>query len=111
MPTASALRTVAKSGGMTGAMFGAGIEAVSSISDVLDGKKKVGDAVIDVGGAAAKGAINGSAAAAAGSTAAGLTGAALTTLGVTGGAAVFAPVAAGFVIATAVGSFISGLLD
>lgn len=111
MPSSTALATVAKSGGVTGAMFGAGIEAVSSIGDVLNGKKKVSDAVIDVGGAAAKGAINGSAAAAAGTTAAGVTGAALTTLGMTGGAMVFAPAVVGFGVAAAVGSFISGLFD
>lgn len=104
MPTMGALGNVAKSGGIAGAAFGAGIEAVSSISDVIDGKKDVGDAVIDVAGAGIKGGI----------TAAGVAGAAITAVAgtaATGFAVAAAPVAIGFVAATAVGSFVSSLFD
>ena len=109
-----ALGSVAKSGGIAGAAFGAGIEAVSSISDVIDGKKDVGDAVIDVAGAGIKGGITGAASAAAGSAAAGVAGAAITAVAgtaATGFAVAAAPVAIGFVAATAVGSFVSSLFD
>ena len=114
MPTMGALGNVAKSGGIAGAAFGAGIEAVSSISDVIDGKKDVGDAVIDVAGAGIKGGITGAASAAAGSAAAGVAGAAITAVAgtaATGFAVAAAPVAIGVVAATAVGSFVSSLFD
>ena len=77
MPTAAALRSAAKSGGVSGAVFGAGIEAVSSVIDVVDGKKDVDDAVIDIAGAGIKGGVTGAASAAAGSAAAGAAGAAV----------------------------------
>ena len=108
IPTASALGSVAKSGSMMGAAVGAGVEAVSSVIDVLDGKKSVGDAVIDVGGAAIKGGVTGAGSAAAGSLAAGATGAALATVGITCAAA---PIVAGFAVACGVGSFISSWFD
>ena len=123
MPTMSAIGSAARSGGMVGAAVGAGIEAISSIGDVIDGKKSVGDAVIDVGGAAVKGGITGSASSAAGVAAAGLAGTAVSAVTATGvGAAVAstavgavavaaAPVAVGFAAACAVGSFISSLFD
>lgn len=123
MPTAAALRSAAKSGGVSGAVFGAGIEAVSSVIDVVDGKKDVDDAVIDIAGAGIKGGVTGAASAAAGSAAAGAAGAAVaavtgTTVGgalaaTTVGAAtvVAAPVVIGFAAACAVGSFISDLFD
>lgn len=123
MPTLSGLSTAAKSGGVAGAAIGAGIEAISSTIDVLDGKKTVGDAVIDVGGAAAKGGITGAASAAAGSAVAGMTGAAISSAVGTGvGAAIVstgagaaavaaAPVVAGFAAACAIGSFVSSIFD
>ena len=39
IPTMKALGATAKSGGIAGAAFSAGIEAISSISDVVNGKK------------------------------------------------------------------------
>ncbi len=123
MPTMNALGSAARSGGMVGAAVGAGIEAISSIGDVIDGKKSVGDAVVDIGGAAVKGGITGSASSAAGVAAAGLAGTAVSAVTATGvGAAVAstavgavavaaAPVAVGFAAACAVGSFISSLFD
>lgn len=123
MPTMTALGTAARSGGVAGAAFGAGIEAVSSISDVLDGRKSVGDAAVDIAGAGVRGGITGAASGAAGSVAAGAAGtvisaAAGTTIGgaiaaTTGGALVVAaaPVAIGLGAACAVGSFVSWLFD
>ena len=123
MPTATALGAAARSGGVAGAAFGAGIEALSSISDVLDGQKSVGDAAIDIAGAGVKGGITGVASGAAGSVAAGAAGtvisaAAATSIGgtlaaTTGGALFFAvaPVAVGLGAACAIGSVISGLFD
>lgn len=127
MPSASALASVARSGGVVGAAVGAGVEAVSSLVDVANGKKSFGDAALDVGGAAVKGGVSGGAAAAAGSAAAGLTGSALTAaastaagsaaLSALGGTAVgaaavaFAPAVIGFGAACAVCSFISDLFD
>ena len=123
MPTASGLGQAAKAGGMAGAAIGASIEAVYSIKDVMDGKKDVSDAVIDIAGAGVKGGVTGAASAAAGSAAAGVTGAAIasvasTTVGAsiaatTVGAAtvVAAPVVIGFVAAMAVSSVVSSFFD
>ena len=123
IPTMNALGTAARSGGMAGAAIGAGIEAISSIGDVIDGKKDVGDAIIDVGGAAVNGGITGAGSSAAGVAAAGLTGSAVSAVAATGmGAAVTstaigamavtaAPVVVGFGVACAVGSFISSFFD
>ena len=123
MPTMSALTSAARSGGMAGAAVSAGIEAISSIGAVIDGEKDLGDAVIDVGGAAVKGGLTGAASSAAGVAAAGVAGGAVTAVVSTGvGAAVAgtavgavavaaAPVAVGFAAACAVGSFISSLFD
>lgn len=123
MPTLSGLSAAAKSGGVAGATFGAGIEAVSSTIDVINGKKSVSDAVIDVGGAAVKGGVTGAAAAAAGSAVAGLAGGAVSTaIGTSAGAVIAstgigaaavaaAPVVAGFAATCAVGGFISSFFD
>ena len=123
MPNLSGLGAAAKSGGVAGAVVGAGIEAVSSTIDVINGKKSVGDAVVDVGGAAVKGGVTGAAATAAGSAAAGLAGsavsaaigtsagAAIVGTGVGAAAAVAAPVVVGFAAACAVGNFISSFFD
>ena len=123
MPTMSALGAAARSGGAAGAAIGAGIEAISSIGDVIDGRKDFGDAVIDVGGAAVKGGITGAGSAMAGSAAAGLAGSAVSAAVATGagsaiagtaiGAAAVAaaPVAVGIAAACVVGSFISSIFD
>lgn len=123
MPTMSALGSAARSGGLAGAAIGAGIEAISSVSDVINGKKDIGDAMIDVGGAAVKGGITGAASSAAGVAAAGFAGSAVSAAVSTGiGAAVAgtvvgatavaaAPVAIGFAAACAVGKIFSSLFD
>ena len=123
MPTLNSVGAAAKSSGMAGAAVGAGIEAVSSIYDVLNGDKEVEDAVVDVAAAGVKGGVVGAASAAASSVAAGAAGTAITAAaGTTVGAAVAgtaigglavaaAPVAIGFGVACAVGSFLSDLFD
>lgn len=123
VPTIAELGSAARSGGVAGAAVGAGIEAVSSIIDVVDGKKDVGDAVIDIAGAGIKGGVTGAASAAAGSAAAGATGAAIAAAtstsiggaiaGTTIGAATVAaaPLVLGFGVAGAIGSFISSIFD
>lgn len=119
MPSVSAIGNAARSGGMVGAAVGAGIEAISSIGDVIDGKKSVGDAAVDVGAAAVKGGITGAAA----SAAAGAAGSAISAVAATGlgtaaagtaiGAAAIAaaPAVVAFGAACAVGGFISSLFD
>ena len=123
IPTPTALGSAAKAGAMAGAVVGAGTEAISSIGDVIDGKKDVDDAIIDIAGAGIKGGITGAASAAAGSAAAGAAGMAIasatgtavggalaaTTVGTA--AVAVAPVAVGFAAACAVGSVISWFFD
>ena len=118
MPSISALGSAARSGGLAGAAIGAGVEAVSSIVDVCNGRKKFEDAVVDVGSAAAKGGLTGAGSAVAGSFVSGVTGSAVSALASTGiGTAVAgtaagatalaaAPLVIGFGAAFAVGSFI-----
>ena len=70
-------------------MVSAGLEAVTSVVDVCEGRKSVGEAAGDVTVAAIKGGAIGAASAAVSSVAAGATGAALTSAAATGvGAAV-----------------------
>ena len=123
MPTMNALGSATRSGGMAGAAIGAGIEAITSISDVIDGKKDVGDAVIDVGAEAVKGGVTGATSSAAGVVATGVAGSAISTFAATGVdsaiastgigalAVAAAPVAVGVGVACAVGGFISSIFD
>ena len=123
MPTLGMVQTAAKSGGIAGAAFGAGIEAISSGIDYLDGKKDFDDVVIDVGAAAVKGGVTGAGSAAAGSIAAGLAGSAISTAAATsagtaiasttiGAATIIAgPVIIGAVTTVVVGSIISSFFD
>lgn len=120
VPTASALHMAGKSGGVAGAAIGAGVEAISSVKDVWDGNKTVGEAAGDVTVAAIKGGVTGYASSASGALAAGATSAALASTGIatavgagTVGAAaiVAAPAVVGLGVACAVGSFFSSLFD
>lgn len=123
MPSASALGSVARSGGLAGAAIGAGIEAVSSLVDVYNGRKNFEDAVVDVGAATAKGGLTGAGSAIAGSVASGATGVAVSALastsigtaiaGTAAGATAIAaaPVVIGLGIAVVAGSLISSLWD
>jgi hypothetical protein len=123
MPTTSMLGVAAKSGGAWGAAIGAGCEAVSSVVDVVNGKKEVSDAVVDVAAAGVKGGAIGAVSAVAGSAAAGVAGTATSVLVATsiGGAVAatgagalavaFAPVAIGFGAACLIGSAISSVFD
>lgn len=121
--TLSTISSAIKSGGATGAIFGAGFEAVSSAVDVFNGKKDIGDAVEDVAVAGIKGGITGATGAAASTVVAGAAGSAITEVtattaggalaATTAGAVVVAaaPVAIGFAAACAVCSFISDWFD
>lgn len=59
MPTISTLSSAAKAGGVTGAAVGAGMEAISSIGDWLEGDKSAGEAAADVAVAGVKGGVTG----------------------------------------------------
>lgn len=122
-PGGEALGMAAKSGGVSGAVLGAGIEAVCSAKDVFDGNKTVGEAAGDIAVAGIKGGVIGAASTMASTAAAGATGALVSTAAATtigsaiaattvGAAAVAAaPVVAGFAVACAVGSFFGGLFS
>ena len=118
MPGMSALGAAARSGGVMGAAFGAGIEAISSGIDVVNGEKDLSDAAVDVAAAGIKGGVTGAPAAMAGSAAAGAAGAAVTALtggaALTGAAAVAvtaAPIVVGLGAACLVGSVVSDIWD
>ena len=123
MPTLANLGNAAKAGGMAGAAISGGIEAVSSIYDVIEGNKEWDDAAIDIAAATAKGGVTGAGSAAAGSLAAGVAGTAATAIASTGiGSAIAgttcgalalgaAPVVASIGAAFLVGSAISSFFD
>lgn len=120
MPSLKGLHSAGKAGGVAGAAVGAGIEAISSISDVVNGKKSVGDAIGDVTAAGVRGGATGYASAVAGSAAAGATGGMIAASGIgaaVGGTAVgaacvaAAPLVAGFAASCAVANFVSDLWD
>lgn len=78
MPTISTMSSAARAGGVTGAAVGAGMEAISSIGDLLEGDKSAGEAAVDVAVAGVKGGVTGAVSGAIGSAAAGVTGSAIT---------------------------------
>ena len=77
MPTISTMSSAAKAGGVTGAAVGAGMEAISSIGDWMEGNKSAGEAVADVAVAGVKGGVTGAVSGVIGSAAAGATGSAI----------------------------------
>ncbi len=112
MPSAGTVGTVAKAGGVTGAVVSGGIEAMYAVGEVIRGKKDVADAAGDIVYASAKGGASGYAGAAAGTMAAGATTTAIVAMGVgTGLVAAIAPAVVGFGVACAAGSFVSDLFD
>ena len=120
MPSIKGLHAAGKAGGVAGAAFGAGVEAVCSIKDVVNGKKSVEDAVGDVAVAGVRGGATGYASAVAGSAAAGVTGGLIAASGIgaaVGGTAVgaacvtAAPLVAGFAASCVVANFVSDLWD
>ena len=120
MPTASAVGAAAKAGGVAGAAFGAGIEAISSIGSVISGEKDVVDAACDITYAGVKSGAAGAAGAAAGSVAGGVTGAVIAASGIgtglaTGGlaaaAVAAAPAVAAFGVACIAGSIVCDIFD
>lgn len=120
MPSIKGLHAAGKAGGVAGAAFGAGIEAICSLNDVVNGKKSIEDAVGDVAVAGVRGGATGYASAVAGSAAAGAAGGLLATSGIgaaVGGTAVgaacvtAAPLVAGFAASCVVANFVSDLWD
>ena len=119
MPTISTMSSAAKAGGVTGAAVGAGMEAISSIGDWLEGDKSAGEAAADVAVAGVKGGVTGAVSGVIGSAAAGATGSAIaaataTTVGsaVAGTAVGAAAIAAAPVVAAvAAPMVVFGLLD
>lgn len=117
IPTIHNIHVAGKAGGIAGATIGAGVEAISNVADVIDGKKSVEDAMIDVAAAGARGGVTGYASAAAGSVAAGATGSLIAASGIAatstiGAACVLgAPLVVGFAASCAVGSLVSDLFD
>ena len=118
MPTISTMSSAARAGGVTGAAVGAGMEAISSIGDWLEGDKSAGEAAADVAVAGVKGGVTGAVSGVMGSAAAGATGSAIaaataTTVGsaVAGTAVGAAAIAAALVVAAvAVPMVVFGLL-
>lgn len=120
MPSLKGLHSAGKAGGVAGAAVGAGIEAISSIGDVVNGKKSVEDAIGDVAAAGVRGGATGYASAVAGSAAAGATGGLLAASGIgaaVGGTAVgavcvtAAPIVAGFAASCFVADVVSDFFD
>lgn len=120
MPTAGAVRSAAKAGGVAGAAVAAGIEAVCSIGDVISGEKDLVDAACDIAYAGAKGGAAGYAGAAAGTVAAGYAGTAIVASGIGTGLAAgsaaaavvtFAPAVVGFGVAWAAGSLVCDVFE
>lgn len=111
IPSVGTVGTVAKAGGVTGAVVSGGIEALYSAGAVIRGKKDVVDAAGNIAYAGAKGGASGYAGAAAGTVAAGATSAVIVATIGTGLVATVASAVVGFGAACAVGSFVSDLFD
>ncbi len=123
MPTMSSIGAAAKAGGITGAVVGAGVEAITSAADLVKGRKNIKSTAVDVAKAGAKGGVIGASAAAVNGLTAGITGVAIGKLTATGiggaiaatgaGAVVLsaAPVVAGFGAACVAGGAISKLIN
>ena len=119
MPTISTMSSAAKAGGVTGAAVGAGMEAISSIGDWLEGDKSAGEAAADVAVAGVKGGVTGAVSGVIASAAADVAGSAIaaataTTVGsaVAGTAVGAAAIAAAPVVAAvAAPMVVFGLLD
>ena len=123
LPSAAALGSAARAGGIAGAVISGGLEAISSVYQVSTGEKKWDDAIVDIAGATAKGGITGAGSAVAGSFATGAAGYGVSAFtatsiggavaGTAGGALLCAglPIAVGLGAAVAVGSFISDLFE
>ena len=119
MPTISTMSSAAKAGGVTGAAVGAGMEAISSIGDWLEGDKSAGEAAADVAVAGVKGGVTGAVSGVIASAAADVAGSAIaaataTTVrsAVAGTAVGAAAIAAALVVAAvAAPMVVFGLLD
>ena len=107
----SAVRQAAKSGGAIGAAVGAGVEVVSGISDLMDGKRDVGDVAYSVAKAGGKGYVTGAAAGAAATAGGAAVATGLGAVGAGAGLTAVATVAAPVVVAVAVGYAVSKVFD
>ena len=106
-----AMAQAAKGGGAVGAAFGAGVEVVRGIGDLMDGTRNCADVAVSTAKAGVKGGASGAAA----SVAATATGAAvvsgLSALGVTGAVATATTFAAPVAVAIGVGYMVSEVFD
>lgn len=107
----SAIGNAAKSGGAAGAMVGAGIEAVRSVTDWADGRCDGAEALGSVAKAGAKGYVTGAASSAAATAGGAMVASGLATVGAGAGLTAVATVAAPVVAAVAVGYVVSEVFD
>ncbi len=107
----SAMSQAAQSGGMAGAIVGAGIAAVKGCLDLVDGNANAMEVAGTVAKASAKGGVSGAAASAAATAAGAGTMAAVSALGISGLAATTVVVAAPVAVAVGVGYAVSKTFD
>ncbi|MBL0283340.1 MAG: hypothetical protein IPQ01_05205 [Zoogloea sp.] len=110
-----AVRHAAKSGGAAGAAVGAGVEVISGVSDLINGRRDAGEVTGAVVKAGAKGYASGAAAGAAATAGGAVVASGLATVGagagITAAAAVVAPVVIGAAAAYAVCEVFDWLFD
>lgn len=107
----SAIGQAAKSGGAVGAAVGVGIEAVSGIADLINGKRDVGEVAGSVVKAGAKGYATGAAAGAAATAGGAVVASGLATIGAGAALTTVSAIAAPLVAAVAVGYVVSEAFD
>lgn len=107
----SAVGQAAKSGGAVGAAVGAGIEVVSGIIDLANGKRDAGDVTVAVAKAGAKGYATGAAASAAATAGGAVVASGLAAIGATGALAATVTFAAPVAIALGAGYVVSEIFE
>ncbi len=107
----SAIGQAAKSGGAVGAAVGVGIEAVSGIADLINGKRDVSDVAGSVAKAGAKGYATGAAAGAAATAGGAAAASGLAAIGAGATLTAVSTVAAPLVAAVAIGYVVSEVFD
>lgn len=106
-----AVSQAAKSGGALGATVGAGIEVVSGVADLINGKRDAAEVVGSVAKAGAKGYATGAAASAAATAGGAAVASGLTAISAGAGLSAIATVAAPVAIAIATGYVVSEVFD
>ena len=106
-----AVTQAAKSGGAVGAAVGAGVEIASGVSDLINGRRDVGDVSVSVLKAGAKGYATGAASCAAATAGGAVVASGLAAVGAGATATAVAAVAAPVAIAVAVGWGVSEVCD